>query len=191
VRSEFERLRNCLFVVVALVGLALGVFFVLTPKLPITLSTHVVMAGLLGGYFSVLLRLGTLQLRDEYAYNYHQVDHLFYNMLVTFALALFEGGVGAFLLYTLFLAGMLEGSIFPRFASELTQAAADQVSDLIAVLPASKGETAKLLVWSVIAGFCERLVPDALNSFKERALAPKQGAASPAAASAESSSPAQ
>jgi hypothetical protein len=178
VRSEFERLRNCLFVVVALVGVALGVFFILTPELPITISTHVVMAGVLGAYFSVLLRLGALQFRDEYLYNYHQVDGLFYNLLVTFALSLFEGGVGAFLLYTAFLAGMLEGSMFPSFASELTHAAANHVSDLVSVLPASKGETAKLLVWSVLAGFCERLVPDTLHSFKERALAAKQAAVS-------------
>lgn len=186
-RSEFERLRNRLFLVCALVGVAVVLFFMLSTRF-MTVSMHVVLAGILGGYFSVLLRLGAMQFRDEYNHNYHQVDRFFYNVLVTFSLALFEGAVGAFLLYTAFLGGMLEGSIFPSFSDGMLHQATHKVSDLANALPSSPSDTAKLLVWSVAAGFCERLVPDVLNGLtKDRTSSLKSNAASGSLAAASES----
>ncbi|HEX6242604.1 MAG TPA: hypothetical protein VFZ61_16940, partial [Polyangiales bacterium] len=174
VRSEFERLRNRLFLVLALLGMLFVLFFVVTPRLGVSVSVHVVMAGVLGGYFSVLLRLGAMHFRDEYNINYHQVDQVFYNVLVTFALALFEGGVAAHLLYTLFVSGVVEGNMFPHFKLPNPY----EVTDLLDALPTSPGDAAKLLMWSVAAGFSERLVPDVLNGLaKDNAPAPKGGAA--------------
>lgn len=177
VRSEFERLRNRLFLVLAQLGLLFVLFFVLSPRFGFSTSVHVVMAGVLGGYFSVLLRLGAMHFRDEYNINYHQVDQVFYNVLVTFALALFEGGVAAHLLYTLFVSGVVEGAMFPAF--DLSKGL-HEVTDLMNAMPTTPSDTAKLLMWSVAAGFSERLVPDVLNGLaKDNAPAPKGGAQRP------------
>jgi hypothetical protein len=163
VRSEFERLRNRLFIVcLSLLCVPFLVYLVaahLWPLLSLPVWAYVGAAGLLGGYFSVLLRLGGLRWCAEYNANYQQVDRLFYNISANFGLSMLEGGVGATILYTLLLAGVLSGDVFPKFGT-----VAAGITQAMNTLPADGASTAKLLVWSVIAGFAERLVPDLLSS---------------------------
>jgi hypothetical protein len=163
VRSEFERLRNRLFILcLGLLGLpALGYLLVplIRSSIEVPVWAQVGTAGLLGGYFSVLLRLAELRWCAEYNANYQQVDRLFYNIAANFGLSMLEGGVGATILYTLFLAGILTGDLFPKF-----HAVANGVAQALNTSPVDGADTAKLLVWAVIAGFSERLVPDFLSS---------------------------
>ena len=170
VRSEFERLRNRLF------WLCVGVLWLplftawaaatwhlpLLPN-PFPVWAQVATTGLFGGYFSVLLRLGGLRWCAEYNANYQQVDRLFYNVAANFGLSMLEGGVGATILYMLLLANVLSGDVFPRFHD-----IPKDITEAISAYPVNGTDTAKLLVWALIAGFSERLVPDFLSSLSER-----------------------
>jgi len=170
VRSEFERLRNRLLCSLLAAGALFGgamISLQLVPWLPPVL--HVLAAGLLGGYFSVLVKLGALQFCLDYNANYHQVDRLFWNVLWSLCLSMFEGAVGALILHTMFISGLLTGSLFPHFDSVLLDGI--DLSKLFWMVPSGSGEAAKLIVWCVVAGFAERLIPDFLSGLARRANA--------------------
>jgi hypothetical protein len=168
VRSEFERLRNRLLMSLLLAGALFGgaTWYLLTTTwLPPVV--HVFAAGLLGGYFSVLLKLGALQFCVDYNANYHQVDRLFWNVLCSLALSMFEGAVGALILVTMFMSGLLKGSLFPNY--ENIELANVDLSQLFWMIPTGSAEAAKLIVWCALAGFSERLIPDFLSNLAQRA----------------------
>jgi hypothetical protein len=78
----------------------------------------------------------------------------------------FFGGIFALLFYVLVLSGILEGALFPKFV--MPEFAAQPTSDdmkkfLLETYPASGQDFARLTVWSFLAGFSERLVPNILN----------------------------
>jgi hypothetical protein len=171
VQSEFERLRNRLIVI----SMPPGFVFVylamaqasLFPVMP--LAEVAAIFGLLGGYLSVLLRISSLRWALRYASNYHQVDRLFWNVFLSFYLSLLEGSLGAIILYIVFSAGLLKEAIFPVFP-ELGGNPLPHVFDVSHVVEA------KLMLWSVVAGFSERIVPDFLSGLS-RELTRKDGAA--------------
>lgn len=168
VRSEFERLRNRLLLCLLGAGLFFGLL-TLTLMIQKWLPplAHVLAAGLLGGYFSVLLKLGSLRFCLEYNSNYHQVDRLFWNILCNLLLSMFEGAAAALILFSVFLSGMLRGSLFPEFP-DVTLEGVD-LSKLWWMVPTHSVEASKLVAWSVIAGFSERLIPDLLTTLTRRA----------------------
>ena len=175
VRSEFERLRNRLLWCL----LAAGAFFAMVCFMLLHQRwqwlppmVHVLAAGLLGGYFSVLLKLGALRFCLEYNSNYQQVDRLFWNISCNLLLSMFEGAVGALILYTIFLAGLLKGSLFPEFPSQEV----GTLSELFWMSPTQNAEGAKLIVWCVIAGFSERLIPDFLSTLTQQVKHPRAAA---------------
>lgn len=196
-RSEFDRLRNWLI----LLMIALAVPFVLAfsfaglgeagpatagqvPQNHASAMVNVTIAGVFGGYFSVLLRASALRWRSDYAVNHQQVDKLFWNITGTFFLSMLEGGVAALILYTIFSAKLVEGSLFPSFGGAPGDRPHEKLWDHF------QGEP-KLIVWSVLAGFSERLVPDFLSVLQNKARTPspptadgcpKQAAAPPAGA---------
>jgi hypothetical protein len=47
----------------------------------------------------------------------------------------------------------------------------DLLKFLLATVPATSADFAKLMVWSFVAGFAERLVPDTLSRFVEQGTA--------------------
>lgn len=186
VRSEFERLRNRLLVSMLTAGALFGALcFYLLAHAWLAPIAHVLSAGLLGGYFSALLRLGALHWCMEYNANYQQVDRLFWNLLWSLGLSMFEGAVGALVLFTIFVAGLLKGNIFPEFATgELTGV---NLSTLWWMVPPNSEQAAKLLVWCILAGFSERLIPDFLSTFSKRL----EASSKPAADSSAANKPAQ
>lgn len=188
VRSEFERLRNRLLAMFMLMGFVIMAFAHLewlnrlgTWLAPIATSHGLtlmaplshdplsmsIIAGVVGAYLSVLLRLGSLQWCPEFSVNYHQVDRLLWNMALTFCLALFEGAVAAFVLYTVFAGKLLLGGLFPEFHA-LTTSASD-AAVITRTLPNAGTDLAKLVFWCILAGFSERLIPDLLTNFSESA----------------------
>jgi hypothetical protein len=169
VRTEFERLRNRLIavflapIVLVMVPIVVPIQGPWMPWAHIDswpLRSQVALAGLFGGYLSLLLRLGSLQWCVKYAANYHQVDKVFWNILWTFCLCLLEGAFGAVVLWLAFSSGAISGDLFPS-AQPVTEVAKDATHLLVSP------ERAKLLLWSVAAGFSERLVPDFLGSLKK------------------------
>src|SRR4029078_4561252 len=83
--------------------------------------------------------------------------------------SMFTGAAFALVLWLMFLGGLLSGELFPKeIAGPLTS-------------PIPK-DLAKLLVWSFIAGFAERFVPDLLDKLglkSKGALAEEKETAKP------------
>ena len=118
----------------------------------------------------------------DYNTNYHQVDRLFWNLVCSLALSMFEGAVGALVLFTIFLAGLLKGSMFPEFPN--IEFDGVDLSKLWWLVPTQPAEAAKLIVWCLLAGFSERLIPDFLSGLAkqlDRGNAASSGASSDAA----------
>jgi hypothetical protein len=134
----------------------------------------VIFAGALGAFFSSLLRLydfadlpkalvdpGLGRLPGGYVIIYSLVPPV-------------VGAIAATVLYITFAAGLLEGALFPKFACKLMDAKGTAlVPDACRTFgttisdfgPATAVDYAKALIWAFIAGFAERLVPDALQTF--------------------------
>lgn len=73
------------------------------------------------------------------------------------------GAVFAAVLYVLFLAGLLQGELFPTF-----DCAAEPFTDFAAFAdcgPSTNSDVAMALVWAFVAGFGEKLVPNVLDRF--------------------------
>jgi hypothetical protein len=73
------------------------------------------------------------------------------------------GGVFALVLYVLFLAGLLQGDLFPTFAC-----AAEPFTDFGRFAdcgPSTNSDVAMALVWAFVAGFGEHFVPNVLDRF--------------------------
>lgn len=137
-----------------------------------------VLAGALGAFFSALIRLYNFadlpkalvdpslrQLRSGYLMIYSLVPPVI-------------GAIAATVLYITFAAGLLQGALFPTFACKLVDGAGqlqpiehcNTFGDTISAFgPKGAADYAKALVWAFIAGFAERLVPDALQSFAAKA----------------------
>jgi len=71
--------------------------------------------------------------------------------------------VFAFLLYFMFIGGLIRGDMFPIFTNTSATSGGDYVSMqafTTVVKPESYKDVAKLLVWSFIAGYSEKFVPN-------------------------------
>lgn len=128
--------------------------------------TVVILVGAVGGLVSMQQRYQSL---PEEGDQIHNVSELLHGKLSIFLPAV-SGAIFAAVLYLLVLAGLLQGGLFPKMVTDPGIATNDPTGvNFIYFLreanPASRTEFAKLLVWSFIAGFAERFVPDTLSRF--------------------------
>jgi hypothetical protein len=167
VQSEFGKLRHRLLLTSIgpacfFLGLALWCAHTFPSKPLVTASA---IFGLLGGYLSVLIRVGSLRWGLKYAANYQQVDRLFWNLCLNFYLSVIQGALGAIVLYFIFSSNVLKSDLFPNIPEEISRVAGvPPEPDIPKVFDLSHLMFAKLMVWSTIAGFSERFVPDLLTS---------------------------
>ena len=155
----------------------------------------VALAGIVGGCVSMLQRIQSAPTEGDALFNLAALTNGWRGV----SLSPLYGAIFASLLFVLFAAGILEGSVFPRIetvGSEKTQPAAAptatsttststdasptptatptpneterkgvlQIKDFLKETGPKDGVSfALLLIWSFIAGFAERLVPDTLN----------------------------
>ena len=172
-------------------GGSFDAIFGLTGVFGITVGT-VALAGIVGGCVSMLQRIQSAPTEGDALFNLAALTNGWRGV----SLSPLYGAIFAALLFVLFAAGILEGSVFPKIetvGSEKTQpaavaaaAAATTNSNAAPVATPTPNETQKvgvlqikdflketgpkdgvsfalLLIWSFIAGFAERLVPDTLN----------------------------
>jgi len=142
-------------------GLGLGSLFL--PDLlgdryrPFPAVFGVFIAGMIGGFVSTQLRLQASQPSgSEPVTELVQLNQG--RLSITFSPIL--GGIFAVILFVLLAGGLVQGDLFPTIAGPAS-GALDQFWRVSGT--ASAVDAAKLLIWSFLAGFAERLVPDALQ----------------------------
>ena len=150
--------------------------FDLTGVFGITVGS-VACAGIIGGCVSMLQRIQSAPTEGDALFNLAALT----NGWIGLSLSPLYGAIFASLLFILFAGGILKGSVFPTIetaGTKVEQPAAEGATP--AATPAASGilqaedflrqtgpkdgiSFALLMIWSFIAGFAERLVPDTLN----------------------------
>lgn len=122
----------------------------------------VVFAGVMGAFVSMQERLQNFSHQGDPIYNLSLLTHGWLSIF----LSPISGAIFASILYLFFAAGLLQGAIFPEM---ITLPSADnpplfiELTDFILKTGPKTGVSfALLIIWSFIAGFAERFVPDTL-----------------------------
>jgi len=124
-------------------------------------SWLVFQCGIIGGFVSIQQRLNTIA-EDE-------LDLLAESWASILLIPIY-GGIFSLLLYVIFLAGLIQGDLFPVFSMPVFS---NPVSDfdihrfLRESYPQTGPDFAKLIFWSFVAGFSERFVPQIINSISK------------------------
>lgn len=121
---------------------------------------YVVFAGMMGGFVSIQQRLQAFS---------HEGDPILSLSLLTHGrLSIFlspiSGAIFAVILYLFFAAGILKGHIFPEMAtySANINSAIDLKDFIKHAGPVDINNFSLLMIWSFVAGFAERFVPDTI-----------------------------
>lgn len=129
----------------------------------------VALSGMLGAFFSALTRL----------YNVDQISIALLSPVVSklsgWHLMMYSfvppmvGIIASVVLYIGFISGLVDGGVFPKMSCK---GDGKTCTDLLEVMndygPTSATDYGKALIWSFIAGFSERFVPDILQSLVVR-----------------------
>lgn len=122
----------------------------------------VVFAGVMGAFVSMQERLQTFSHKGDPIYNLSLLTHGWLSIF----LSPISGAIFAAILYLFFTAGLLKGAIFPEMITTPESGDPSSIVELADFIletgPKSGIQFALLLVWSFIAGFAERFVPDTL-----------------------------
>jgi hypothetical protein len=151
-------LVGAVFVALMEVGIAGG----FASRLPLA---AVAFTGMVGGFISTLRRIQTSKLDGNSDLNLIELERGQGSIYIS----PFLGAIFAMVLYVLFASGLIKGALFPDFPK--TGGLYGFASPLEGV------EQAKLLVWSFVAGFAEKFVPDRLDQLSQRAKENEPGAA--------------
>ena len=174
IRPFREKTRDWLSKWVAYLTLASLVWVVLFTYLAsrgvgikITALTAVIVTGAIGGLVSMQQRVQSASAEGDPIHNVSELMHGWFSIF----LSPISGAVFAMVLYLIMTAGLLEGELFPKivaFTPENSAQPLDFRQFLLNTGPSTGADYAKLLVWSFIAGFAERFVPDTLSRFIEK-----------------------
>ncbi len=170
-------LRNIATEMMISVAIGLGAILVSAylGQLLVTAILLVLLMGALGGFLSVQQRIEKIPTELDPLRTMLQMQS------GTFAVGLapLTGAICALVLFLIFQGGLLTGAAFPDMSKLPLSFGKLRVSPGAALAPNWALEYGKLLVWSFIAGFAERFVPDTLDNLvpKREAAAPAKGAA--------------
>lgn len=136
------------------------------------MASGVLYFGIIGGFVSSQRRMQTLPTDTDPLISIFGLDGAGYFLWLSPLL----GAIFAVVLMLMFVAGFLQGTVFPTFANVLHDKAAVGFFDVAwHTLPVSSADYAKLYVWAFLAGFAERLVPDSLDRLAGKMNSSKQG----------------
>jgi hypothetical protein len=162
----------CGAILLVAIPAAVLIFSYVTAKTPVwqpPVLMVVVLAGILGAFFSALTRL-------------HRVDQLPLALMSDTVLGLsgwhlvvysivppVVGAIAALVVYVGFVSGIFDSGVFPKL---VCKTATKTCNDLVQVLndygPEKAADYGKALIWSFFAGFAERLVPDMMQAVLAR-----------------------
>ncbi|WP_143735888.1 hypothetical protein [Methyloprofundus sedimenti] len=148
-----------IMVVVAMTASAILAMLGLIP-----FETLIFVSGTVGGAVNSFRRIQIISTAKS------ETEDAMTKRLVTIQIYLspFVGGVFAFVLYLIFMAGFVQGSLFPIFASG--EEGFTTFSDFAKLsIPDENVDVAKAIVWSFIAGFSEGLVPNFISKIAKEA----------------------
>lgn len=130
-------------------------------------ETLIFVSGTVGGAINSFQRIQSIQSMDLAK---TKALDVMAERLITIQIYLspFVGGVFAFVLYIMFMAGFVQGSLFPMFAAG-DQDFTNFCDFAQHFIPKENVDVAKAIVWSFIAGFSERLVPNFISKIVKEA----------------------
>lgn len=123
-----------------------------------TTNWMVILCGAIGGFISLQRRLKSFEQEDLM---------LLARSWIFVLLSPLVGGILALLLYFLFVAGLLEGDLFPDFNA--TDNIKSGLSMLFEVEGADYKDYAKLIFWCFLAGYSESFVTNIISHFESSA----------------------
>jgi hypothetical protein len=150
--------RKLVFLTAGCMILLFIIFYIIIPRGERTyLVIYVFLAGLIGGFLSIQQRMPSIGLNEL-----RELSNSWSSIL----LIPINGGIFAIVLMLMFLSGILQGDMFPKFNH--VQIDHNQLFDtfkdwLMKTFPQNGVEVAKLLFWSFVAGFSERFVPQIIR----------------------------
>jgi hypothetical protein len=119
----------------------------------------VVYCGTIGGFVSSQRRMQSIPIDGDPLISVFGLDNAGYYLWLSPLL----GAIFAVLLTLMFIGGILKGTIFPEFLSSTGKAGLPFFDFTWNTLPKVSDDYGKLFVWTFIAGFAERLVPDSID----------------------------
>lgn len=143
----------------SIIGLGI-IFYCILPLMGLTqtyLVAYVFLCGLIGGFVSIQQRLPQIDL-DELV----ELSRSWFSIL----LIPVNGGIFALVLMLLFLSGIIEGTLFPRYEHypiDHENIVSSFKTWLTETFPEDGSDVSKLLFWSFVAGFSERFVPQIIR----------------------------
>jgi hypothetical protein len=137
-------------------------------EIPPTTLLLVLFVGAMGGLLSMQQRYQSISREGDPIDN---ISELTQNWSRLFLPAI-SGSIFAVLLYMLFIGGLVKGDLFPTLTSDMKSVSSESGIALGSFLkharPNLNTDYAKLIIWSFLAGFAERFVPDTLSRFISR-----------------------
>jgi len=156
--------------VVILVGLGIILLVVFLHSIGVAQSRPatllpVLFVGAMGGLLSMLQRYQSVSREGDPIDNISELTQGWSRLF----LPAISGAIFAALLYMMVIGGLLQGDLFPAMTAETQNSTNPDGVGLMDLMqhgrPASSSSYAKLIIWSFLAGFAERFVPDTLTSF--------------------------
>jgi hypothetical protein len=119
--------------------------------------TLIFFAGTVGGVVNNYFRLAKLTEveKQEKLTSPLMITQMYVSMVIA--------GILAFVVYGLFLSGLIQGSLFPEFENT-AQPYGGLGEMLLGLAPRTNLDAAKAILWGFIAGFSERFVPNMIDS---------------------------
>jgi hypothetical protein len=118
--------------------------------------------GLIGGFVSIQQRIRTIAEEEL-----ELLSRSWFQIL----LIPVYGGIFALVLYLALLSQIVEGVLFPKFSIpefSIPPTTDDMKRMFMETYPASGIDLAKLIFWSIVAGFSERFVPQIIGKAQEK-----------------------
>jgi hypothetical protein len=156
-----------------------GVFFVSIPFLLFLVPTLlaaggnwlpsifllVLMAGGIGALFSSLIRVFNYDNTSAEVIDreLHGINH--YHLFLYSLVPLVVGSIAAGVFFLIMASGMLQGTMFARFACTVEKGCNTLTGMAQYWSPATAQDYGKAMIWGFVCGFAERLIPDALKDY--------------------------